>query len=83
MRELKRFNLSGAIGSTKTVSSGKNYFGLQGNLQPSPVIRELSVIFCIESFEITILIRLFFTGFECEKGAVGMFLADIGNTEPQ
>jgi hypothetical protein len=38
---------------------------------------------CIESFEVTIFIRLLFTGFECEKGAVGMVLADIGNAEPQ
>jgi hypothetical protein len=36
----------------------------------------------IESFEVTIFIRLLFTGFECEKGTVGMLLADIGNTAP-
>ena len=37
----------------------------------------------IESFEITIVIRLLFTGSECEKGAVGMVPADIGDTESQ
>jgi hypothetical protein len=41
-----------------------------------------SVIGCIEPFKVTILIRLFFTGFECKKGAVGMIHADIGNTAP-
>ena len=37
----------------------------------------------IESFKVTVFIRLFFTGFECEEGAVGMILADIGNTASQ
>jgi hypothetical protein len=41
------------------------------------------VIGCIESFEITIIVRLLFTWFECEKEAVGMVLADIGNTIPE
>jgi hypothetical protein len=41
------------------------------------------VIGCIESFEITILIRLLFTGFECKKEAVGMVPADIGNNVPE
>jgi hypothetical protein len=41
------------------------------------------VISCIEAFEVTIFIRLLFTGFECEKGTVGMVLADIGNTGTQ
>jgi hypothetical protein len=30
------------------------------------------VIGGIESFEVTVIIRLFFTGFEGEKGTVGM-----------
>jgi hypothetical protein len=30
------------------------------------------VINGIESFEITVVVRLFFTGFEGEKGAIGM-----------
>ena len=40
----------------------------------------LFMIARIESFEITITERLFFTRFECEKKAVSMFLADIGKT---
>jgi len=44
---------------------------------------KILVIGCIEAFEVTIFIRLLFTGFECEKGTIGMFLADIGDTEPQ
>jgi hypothetical protein len=45
--------------------------------------RQILLIICSESFEITIIIRLLFTGFECEKGTVGMVLADIGNTGTQ
>jgi hypothetical protein len=41
------------------------------------------VIGCIESFEITIIIRLLFTRFEREKEAVGMVLAEIGKTVPE
>jgi hypothetical protein len=41
------------------------------------------LIYCIEAFEVTIFIRLFFTGFECKKGAIGMILTDIGNTASQ
>jgi hypothetical protein len=51
-------------------------------MHPS-LFREILVIGCIESFEVTVFIRLLFTGFECEKGAIGMVLADTGNTEPE
>jgi hypothetical protein len=37
----------------------------------------------IESFEVTFIIRLLFTGFECKKDIVGMVPADIGNTVPE
>jgi hypothetical protein len=37
----------------------------------------------IESFEVTIFIRLFLARLECEEGTVGMVLTDIGNTAPQ
>jgi hypothetical protein len=48
-----------------------------------PRFWKISGIGGIEPFEITIFIRLFLAGLESEKGAVGMVLADIGNTEPQ
>jgi hypothetical protein len=57
-------------------------FQAAGEMHPS-LFREILVIGCIESFEVTVFIRLLFTGFECEKGAVGMVLADTGNTEPE
>jgi hypothetical protein len=65
----------------KTISAGKNYFKPQGKLHRS--FREILVIDCIESFEKTFIIRLLFTGFECEKEIIGMVPADIGNTVPE
>jgi hypothetical protein len=65
----------------KTKKNGRENNG-QRELHPSSS-REKLVIGGIESFQVTIFIRLFFTGFECEKGTVGMVLADIGNTEPE
>jgi hypothetical protein len=44
---------------------------------------QFSGIGCIESFEITVLIGLLFTGFEGEEGTVGMVPADIGDTAPE
>ena len=62
----------------ETISPGK-YYSATGILQPSSS-REILVIGGIVSFEVTILICLLFTGFECEKGTVGMVPANIGNT---
>jgi len=45
--------------------------------------RELTAIGGIESFEITIVIGLLFTGFEGKQGTVGMVHADIGHTGPE
>ena len=55
----------------------------EGTGQVSVFFREISGIGCIESFEVTFIIRLLFTGFECEKDIVGMVVADIGNTVPE
>jgi hypothetical protein len=38
----------------------------------SSVLRELSVIGGIESFEVTIIVRLLLTGFEGKQGTVGV-----------
>jgi hypothetical protein len=65
--------------STKKNGSENNR---QRELHPSSSRKKL-VSDCIKSFEVTILIRLFFTGFEGEKGTVGMVQTDIGNTGPQ
>jgi len=46
-------------------------------------VRELPGIGGIESFEITIIIRLLLTGFERKQGTVGVVYADIGNTGPE
>jgi hypothetical protein len=47
------------------------------------LLRVKSVISRIESFEVTFIIRLLFTGFEREKDIVGMVPADIGKTVPE
>jgi hypothetical protein len=44
---------------------------------------ELIVLGCIESFEVTFIIRLLFTGFECKKESISMVPTDIGNTVPE
>jgi hypothetical protein len=46
-------------------------------------IKKRSGIGCIESFEVTFIIRQLFTGSECEKKAICMVLADTGNTTPE
>ena len=51
-------------------------------LHPSS-FNKISVIGCIESFEVTFTIHLLFTGFEHEKEIVSMVLTDIGNTAPE
>jgi hypothetical protein len=57
----------------------ENFFDLRLFCKNGQVL----LVCCIESFEVTIIIRLFFTGFEREKGAVSMVLTDIGNTASQ
>jgi hypothetical protein len=70
------------FGAQKRSLPVKSISGCKGSCI-HPLFRKRSMIGCIELFEITVIIRLFFTGFECEEETVGMLPADIGNTVPE